>query len=314
MTGTFALGILTIVVLAPKQPGAEPADPTDSPAVQAAEDQRDATEAATADDLLRELQRRRPANEPIPPASAAGGEFPPHEPKLWPEGWTVVDVVGRLSRSGSWWTLLGESSRFAGPIKLLPDSSLEVMVRTATAAAVEVPFIIAGDMTVYAGENYLLVRDVRRARPPQANTSGPSGAPSDVVAPDAPVDDVLAVLKAREPDNPVLQAGQDGFSAGSVAYTPGLVPDGTLMASRAGRVVRQDEWWLFIFESDHPDHREPPMKLLPNLVTATMVTAVEQEGVGAVFLVSGEVTQFAGENFLLPQFATRRVEMGNLRP
>jgi hypothetical protein len=32
-----------------------------------------------------------------------------------------------------------------------------------------------------------------------------------------------------------------------------------------------------------------------------------------VFIVSGEVTVFAGENYLLPRAARRRIDSGNLR-
>ena len=68
------------------------------------------------------------------------------------------------------------------------------------------------------------------------------------------------------------------------------------------------------FESDDADCPQPPMKLLPNLNVENMVRAVEEEGqTGLVFLVSGEVTAFLGENYLLPRAALRRIDAGNLR-
>lgn len=318
MSGNIVIWIMVVAAMALQQQGADPPGTSPSVATPGTPDPQASPEHATADDLLRELQRRRPANEVIPPASSAGGEFPRAEPKLWPDGWTVVDVAGRLARGGAWWTFVGDSARFSRPVKLLPNASLEVMVRTATHAPSEVPFIVAGEMTVYHGENYLLVRAVRRSRAAMEAAKEPDApSPDEPASPDAPVDDVLAVLKARKLANPLLdltEGGSHDLSPGPFARAPGLLPDGSLIASRAGRAVRQDDWWVFVFESDHPDHRDTPIKLLPNLVTETMVTATEQEGVGVVFVVSGEVTQFEGENFLLPRFATRRVEMGNLRP
>ena len=55
-----------------------------------------------------------------------------------------------------------------------------------------------------------------------------------------------------------------------------------------------------------------PIKLLPSRNTERMVQAREQENVGLVFVVSGEVTAFEGENVLLPLLAVQRIDMGNL--
>ena len=102
-------------------------------------------------------------------------------------------------------------------------------------------------------------------------------------------------------------------------------------------------WWTFVFESDHPDHPELPMKLLPNknvelmvqtfsagdtpdegddglaaggtLTAGRMLASGELLAAGGtqVFVVSGEVTAFRGENYLLPRVAMRMTDTGNLR-
>jgi hypothetical protein len=68
-----------------------------------------------------------------------------------------------------------------------------------------------------------------------------------------------------------------------------------------------------LFESDHPEHPEPPMRLLPNHGVGFMVRSLERGGPGLVFVVSGEITAFEGDNYLLPRSVTQRIEMGNLR-
>ena len=54
------------------------------------------------------------------------------------------------------------------------------------------------------------------------------------------------------------------------------------------------------------------MRVLANLNTELMVRAAEGPGAGQVFVVSGEVTLFEGENYLLPRVAMRRIDSGNL--
>ncbi len=55
------------------------------------------------------------------------------------------------------------------------------------------------------------------------------------------------------------------------------------------------------------------MKLLPNRNVELMAHALEEAGSDMVFLVSGEVTAFSGENYLLPRVVMRRTDSGNLR-
>ena len=55
------------------------------------------------------------------------------------------------------------------------------------------------------------------------------------------------------------------------------------------------------------------MKVLPNQSVEMMLDASKRDNHGLVFLVSGEITLFEGENFLLPTIAMRRIDTGNLR-
>ena len=91
-----------------------------------------------------------------------------------------------------------------------------------------------------------------------------------------------------------------------------LLPEGTMIPRRLGRVVRDGNWWTFVFESDHPDHPEPPTRLLPNTYLEVMARMAHTIPTGLVFEVSGEVTEFEGYNYLLVRSCVRWQDSGNL--
>ena len=295
----------------------------------------DAGDRSTAEELLRALQRQRPVNRVIPPASRSEGDRQPVRRPLLPEGSTMVSRSGWLRRDAHWWTFVFDPADGEPPTKLLPNAKLEVMVRTAGGSAGPVKFIMSGDVTVFMNENYLLVRDARRllgAHPSPKHKSGVSKQVAGAIpaagqtparatgttdlSADTPVEDVLAALQEQRPRAEVMPvappASGDRPGRGATAART-LLPDGSALVHRPGRLIRDGSWWTFALESDHPDHPEPPMKVLPNQSVELMLEASKRDDHGLVFLVSGEVTLFEGENFLLPTIAMRRIDTGNLR-
>ncbi len=130
-------------------------------------------------------------------------------------------------------------------------------------------------------------------------------------------EDILRTLREQRPVNEVLKPvpPMPGETTPVGITTSGrLLPEGTAVVSRPGRLVREADWWTFAYESDHLDHPEPPIKLLPNRNLEFMVGAAEGVTTGLVFVVSGEVTVFQGENYLLTTVAMRRTTPSNLRP
>ncbi len=272
----------------------------------------------TAEELLEALQRERPVNEVIPPASAATGDWPRPERALWPEGWSMVNRTGYLVRDGRWWTFAFDPDDGTGPIKVLPNATLEVMVRIVSAAESPVTFMLSGEMTVFQGANYLLARVAMRAARSKAKVEETLDVKEagDAVAPNASAEDVLAVLQAHNPAYTVMPAS--GPSSGDrpvrgASVSRALTTDGSPLVGRSGRVIRQGEWWAFVSESDHPDHPETPLRLLPSNNTELMAQGPEHENVSPVFIVSGEVTLFDGQNYLLPRVARQSIDSGNLR-
>jgi hypothetical protein len=299
----------------------------------------EARQPPTADDILRELRNRQPGREVIPPASLEGRKAPIEKPKLLPEGTAVVDVAGHVEREseGEWWVFVfdkvavKERYGYEAPtdrIKLLPNSTLEGLVRMARASASPLNFEISGEAAVYRGENYLLVRGAVRgeaARAAKALDASPAMAakppvPSETpsvggVTANASAEEVLEQMKQLSPAGGPLplsakerDAVDDEFSSVSAD-----IFEGTPVIRRTGRIVSQGEWWAFAFDSDHGGEAEQPLRLLPNQSLQFMVDLHEREPAGLVFTVSGEVTEFGGRNYLLIRAVTRRLDLGNLR-
>lgn len=286
----------------------------------------------TAEQLLRALRRQRVEETTIAPASAPGGVWPIAQKKLLPEGSSIVSRTGWVTRDKDDWRFQFDPADEGDPsIRLLPNTDLEVMVRTSQAAPQPVMFLISGDVTAYEEENYLLVRFVRRAGAATSNSDAGSAAIAQPVtsaaAPgaddgasanpgatsEASADDVLAIMQAQAPTEAVLTP-ESTLPAERLKWDIGSAkwPEGAAIIARPGRLVREGDWWTFVFESDDPDHPEPPLRLLWSASVEMMIQTAQHGERGLVFLVSGEVTAFGGQNYLLPTLVTRRIDMGNL--
>jgi hypothetical protein len=78
-----------------------------------------------------------------------------------------------------------------------------------------------------------------------------------------------------------------------------LLPEGHYIADRRGRLVKGEAYWTFVFESDGKAMADPPVKILPNRWLEKMESDVTASHQAIVFQISGEVTTYHGENYLL---------------
>lgn len=144
---------------------------------------------------------------------------------------------------------------------------------------------------------------------------GPEQAPRTPRQPSA--EDIIREFQKQRPTVvPVLPSGgEDEVSVRgeSQAKTRPRLPDGYMLMDRSGRIAQEGPWWVFAFESDSGTHPEPPMKLLPNQALERMVRESRGGLEPIVFVVTGEVTDFRGENYLLPRKVLRKRDLGNLR-
>ncbi len=293
----------------------------------------------TAEQLLKELRHKRPSSDPILPASVGTERSWPWPSPLLPEGTAVVKRSGFLAWKDPWWNFAFDPDEGQSTTRLLPNTNLEIMVRTSASSTAPVKFIVSGEMTVFEDENYLLVQLVTRAhqqleqgdRESDSSVGTEERDRRDVPVPadidtaeatarrtlgDASAEDVLSLIREQRPrqqtilTEDALLTPQPGSKSAAAAS---LMPEGALIVNRPGRLVWQGGWWAFALESDHMDHPEPPLRLLPDQSLELMVETGIHGRTGLVFLVSGEVTAFEGENYLLPRMAMRRIDTGNLR-
>ncbi len=294
----------------------------------------------TAEDVLRALQRNNPPNDILQPTGSTADKRTTSG-RLLPEGASVIDRTGHVEARDGGWVFVGDGTTDAKPVSLLRNATLEVMIRTAAGAPGQVSFVVSGEMTVFHGTNYLLIRSAMRANAPlrEPNPTSDNHAAEDQSAPGGErrsppsAEAVLKALRAEHPAREPVTLRDDDATAdhamadplGGLQRTPGLQrssgsarlhtlrADGTILVRRAGRVAREGDRWVFAPDSDHADQADAAMELLPCRATEFMLSLRRKDQHGLVFVVTGEITLFDGENYLLPRIAIRQAASDNLR-
>jgi len=156
-------------------------------------------------------------------------------------------------------------------------------------------------------------KDVPKDAPKQTPPAAEPAEQTQEDGQDAPArksaDEVLEeILRKRPQARLVPPVGQPEGADNDVAAWP----EGWQIVSRAGRLVPDGDDWLFVFESDSPENPEPRLRLLPNLKLEAMVRETRAAGSSPLYVVSGEVTVFFGENYLLTRLALRKPASSNL--
>ncbi len=248
-------------------------------------------------------------SEVIVPASRAGKSSGADTGLLLPEGTAIVDRPGRLVRQGTSWDFRPDDG---SPLAVLPNAQLEAMVAMHNDMKGDIGFLVSGEVTVFGDQNFLLVKHV--ARSSEKTTQNPQTPASSAVVPaDASAEDVLSALQSQRPvGSSMPESGErSGGRASTVGH--GALLDGSLVVRRSGRPVREGSRWAFEFD-DEKATGHSTLTLLPNQSLEIMVQSAARGPTGLAFIVSGEVTQFGPENFLLVRGVTRMLDLGNLRP
>lgn len=167
------------------------------------------------------------------------------------------------------------------------------------------------------------------APPPDEATTQPASRPGDLEPPREPsAADILRELTRPEdaPPKPVILPSQPGqtvrrtdvdpsaIPANAVApIAPKLYPDGYRIVDRPGRLAREGDYYVFSFESRGRGEPELPIRLLPNRLLEDMEIVTAGGTKPVVFVISGELTEYHGVNYLLVQKLLTRPELGNLK-
>ncbi len=149
--------------------------------------------------------------------------------------------------------------------------------------------------------------DQRRDAPVVEPTRDPevTHQPSRIGAPAATVDlDPAIVGIAPTPPG----------SSGGAGEQPRLLPEGTFIVNRRGRLIRSSDGAhvMFVFEADQADAPENPMILQPCRKLEDMEEYIEKHGDQTTFRLSGQVHTYRGANYLLPTMMIIDIDRGNL--
>lgn len=143
---------------------------------------------------------------------------------------------------------------------------------------------------------------------PTAPTAVPTTLPATTPTTLPSAERVLENLLQQAPANPVI--APTGTNPTATPLVPGVAPnqptvkrvrEGQFVWNRTGRLVKEEKTgqWLFAFEADGKEMKDPPMGLLPSMNLEQM-ERLSDGGVKAVrFKISGQVTEYHGKNFLL---------------
>jgi len=182
--------------------------------------------------------------------------------------------------------------------------------------------LIAGTTWSAAQDRDLIPPDELRERDRPATSQPAPMEPKHEPSPE----DVLSTLTSKEgaappivrPNLPTMKRPTTIAPEGRprnaiVPVDTKLLPDGYRLVDRPGRLQREGDYWVYAFESRSTQQVEPPMRLLPNRALEDMEITSAGGTRPVVFLVSGEVTEYHGVNYLLVQKLLIRPNLGNLR-
>lgn len=164
---------------------------------------------------------------------------------------------------------------------------------------------------------------------PEAPTTQPATTTDEIEPPREPsASDILKELTRPEdsPPKPVILPSQPGQTIRNKEVDPSAIPpnavapiapkrhpDGYRIVDRPGRLAREGDYYVFSFESRSRGEPELPIRLLPNRLLEDMEIVTAGGTKPVVFVISGELTEYHGVNYLLVQKLLTRPELGNLK-
>ncbi len=120
-------------------------------------------------------------------------------------------------------------------------------------------------------------------------------------------EETSALLLPSEPP----EYGEDRMlqSRGAVGKLPEeipLLPEGYVVAAREATIERSGEWAVAHLKEDPELPSARPLRLLPNPRLEMIDAILRQSAADRVFVITGRVTEFQGENYLLLEIIAER--------
>jgi len=148
---------------------------------------------------------------------------------------------------------------------------------------------------------------------PQTPTTAPTRAPTTQPAQPAQAEMFRELIRNVERPRAVTPIAPLGESPRREALIrKDLIADGTIIADRAGEVLRQSDRSVFVFEPTGSTVSSRPLELLRNQWLEALEREVE---LGLThFIVTAEVTRYRDQNYLILLKYRRPPSHGNLTP
>lgn len=231
--------------------------------------------------------------------------------------------------------------RAALPLRVLPNKTMMMMEAIVGNADKPPAFAITGRITEFQGTNYILLEHLSEvmstAAASPAKASEPSEETADATASgqaDGDVadgggktsdrepkpEDIIKHLLDSKPRRAVvlpeaLPTAPESKSSGPIAEgrpEQQTWPEDTMIVDRPGRIVPTEKWWQFSFEDKALVSGRKPVRLLPNRMLENAIALGGDQSLGTILIVSGEVTEYRGTNYLLLRKVLVQRDMGNL--
>jgi hypothetical protein len=224
------------------------------------------------------------------------------------------------------------------PLRVLPNQQLAMLQAVLAQPGATTGFLITGRIKEFLGSNYILIESIEEiltapadgaavvnTTPAPNPESQPSAAPGGR---EPTAEDILKKLlerptrrsvalpqlsqaaPAERPANASAPAESQPEAGGP---SSGLLPEHAMLVDRVGRVVPGEKWWTLVFENRGRQAADKPIRLLPCRLLESAISLSKGGTQAAVFVVSGEVTTYENNNYLLLNKVLVRRHVGNIR-
>ena len=233
------------------------------------------------------------------------------------------------------------------PMEILPNKWLTTMLKfSGERHDWSVGFRVSGKVTAYQDRNYIMLSQVatehlfgKQAKDSEkkpAVQGGPQAAvqtgADEAIAQSgdgaaAPPEKLRQALMNLPRIRPLAAADdQTGSTSKTASRTgekttlrqasavEGIWKDGHTIVDRVGRLAFDvdEDRWLFSFEADSESLAEPPVTLLPCQLLEKMEKETQRSGRLIKFRISGEITKYQGQNYMLLRKVLLVYDRGNL--
>lgn len=230
----------------------------------------------------------------------------PHQPlalnepgRLLPEGSFLVEQPALLARSAAGvWIVSAQGPAGLKPMIAIPSQTLSGLETLLDESGRSEALTVSGRVTLYAGQNYLLISAV--GQPPASAQPEPTGRHE-------PATDERGLSEAAAELLKELDEARTGIRGVIAAQgdAPGRapVPEGRVISRRSARLVRLDAGELAIaFDDDGqiPGAIDPTLIVAPCSLLEEIEALAERYGEGLIVTVSGSTLAYGSRSSILP--------------